>query len=735
MTGWMVERSGWLLDLYEDPLGGLVVWFLDDSGARRRLRQRFAITFYAAGAPERLRALRGWIERQPIAVRLGEAHRQDVFAGAEVPLLAVEVLHPSELAGLFRRTSAAFPDLTFADADLQLSLRYAATFGVSLLGRCQVMLGDGDFIHAITALDDPWRLDPADPPLRVLSLEPDCDPAHAAPRALRVEAAGRVYTLALAPTRALLVNLRALLADYDPDLLLTTWGDTWLLPFLLKMAEAHGLPLPLNRDADAAITRRQERWYFSYGQIVYRGEQVHLFGRWHVDRRNAMLWSDYELDGVLEMTRVTGLPLQTAARVSPGTGISSIQMLTALRMGILVPWQKQQVERPRPAYELYTSDQGGLVYQPIVGVHRNVAEVDFISMYPAIMVYCNISPETIDSHAPQAEMVPALNFSIDRAREGIVPRALRPLLEKRVALKYRLADLPDWDARRQRDRRRASALKWLLVTCFGYLGYKNARFGRIEAHQAVTAYGREALLRAKEAAEDMGFEVLQMYVDGLWLTGEGCSRPEDLTALLEDIRVRSGLPIALDGIYRWVVFLASRSNPRRPVANRYFGVFQSGEIKMRGIAARRHDTPPWIARVQNELLEYLARADEPENGLPEAIVCLKRRLSDLRGGRVKAEDLLVALRVSREAEEYRSSAPSARAVRQLKAAGKIIKPGQRVRFLFTLGAPGVFAWDMPERPNPASIDLPRYRDLLLRAAVEVLAPFGGTEEALRVSVR
>ena len=49
----------------------------------------------------------------------------------------------------------------------------------------------------------------------------------------------------------------------------------------------------------------------------------------------------------------------------------------------------------------------------------------------------------------------------------------------------------------------ASAEKWLLVTCFGYLGYKNARFGRIEAHEAVTAYGREALLRAKEAAEDM----------------------------------------------------------------------------------------------------------------------------------------------------------------------------------------------------------------------------------------
>ena len=45
----MIERTGWLLDLYEDPLGGLALWFLDDDGARRRLRQRFPVTFYASG--------------------------------------------------------------------------------------------------------------------------------------------------------------------------------------------------------------------------------------------------------------------------------------------------------------------------------------------------------------------------------------------------------------------------------------------------------------------------------------------------------------------------------------------------------------------------------------------------------------------------------------------------------------------------------------------------------------
>ena len=64
----------------------------------------------------------------------------------------------------------------------------------------------------------------------------------------------------------------------------------------------------------------------------------------------------------------------------------------------------------------------------------------------------------------------------------------------------------------------------MLVTCFGYLGYKNARFGRIEAHEAVTAYGRDKLLRAKETFEAAGFTVLHGLTDCLWVQKPGIPR-------------------------------------------------------------------------------------------------------------------------------------------------------------------------------------------------------------------
>jgi DNA polymerase-2 len=45
----------------------------------------------------------------------------------------------------------------------------------------------------------------------------------------------------------------------------------------------------------------------------------------------------------------------------------------------------------KTAYELLRNDQGGLVYQPLEGLHQDVGMIDFISLYPSIMTYCNIS--------------------------------------------------------------------------------------------------------------------------------------------------------------------------------------------------------------------------------------------------------------------------------------------------------------------------------------------------------
>ena len=57
--------------------------------------------------------------------------------------------------------------------------------------------------------------------------------------------------------------------------------------------------------------------------------------------------------------------------------------------------------------------------------------------------------------------------------------------------------------------------------------------------------------------------------------------------------------------------------------------------------------------------------------------------------------------------------------------------GQRVQFLYTKTEDGVHAWDLPNKFNPALIDIPRYKELLFRAVHEVLQPMGIPENILR----
>lgn len=686
-----IERTGWLMDVYTRPEGELVCWLLSEDGQRWLLPFDFPATFYAAGNPGVLR--QAWRFLQGRGVRCSRQVRHDLFQGERV-VLAVTVDLPGRLPETCRRLAQAFPALDYYDADLPLSVRFVSRTQLPLLGRCRFET-DGQRLLDVQPLESAWEMQPSLPPLRVMEIECDADPALHPPQAVTVRCGKRCYRFTLQPLRALLVNLQALLSMYDPDVILTRYGDTWLFPFLSEQAAS----LNPNRDERMQVEFRRERSLFAYGQVLYRGAQALLFGRWHIDRCNAALFAEIGLSGALEMARVTGLGVQEVVRKSPGAGITAMQMQTALRDGVLVPAVKQQAEASRTLDSLIRYDRGGMVYQPLVGVHRHVAELDFASMYPAIMVRYNISPETLNRNDAPA---------------GLIPRTLQPLLVKRLALKHCLHTLDRRDSRVNDLKARQTALKWLLVVCFGYLGYKNARFGRVESHEAVTAISRELLLQAKESAEEMGFSVLHMYVDSLFVKREGAEGEADFLPLVEQIQQQTGIGVSLEGVYRWVVFLPARRDRRIPVANRYFGVFEDGTLKYRGIALRRHDTCPYVAHTQLEILGCLAQADDPRQRWGEAWALVQQRVRSLQRRQAAVESLQMAVKLSRDPQAFRRPSAAAQAARQLQAQGLAVRAGMRLFFWFTRRGVSVTP------PSAAEVDWDRYARLVLQAAAEIL---------------
>ncbi len=701
----MAETIGWLLDVYAEE-DGITLWLLTDDDKRRCLHMDFDTTFYAAGDFSLLR--QAWIYLKEKDVKLERTVHRDLFLGAR-DVMAITTSNPAGLQKLFGELQRQFPSLDYYDADIPITLRFIARTNMHLLGRCHVRF-DEEWIQSIEPLSSPWEIDPTPIPLRILTLTPDCNPAIRKPKQLHVKYGQRKYSLSLDSPRLFMIGLKADLQRLDPDLIQTDYGDTWLFPQLSIWSKETGIELNPNRDEHRQVLTRKADSYFAYGQVTYRGVQSYLFGRWHVDRKNAMSFGEYGLEGAMEQARVTGIGVQEMARKSPGAGITAMQMLTALSNGVMVPVQKQQVEGTKTLAELIRADHGGLIYQPLIGLHGDVAQIDFSSMYPAIMVKHNISPETV---------------GLEDAPEGLIPKTLRPLLEKRLMLKNIISDLNPRDCRVEILKARASALKWLLVVCFGYLGYKNARFGKIESHEAVTAMSRELMLQAKEIAEDMGFTVLHMYVDCLFVQQNGFRRPSDFTPLMNAIEEKTGIPIALEGVFKWVAFLASKRDARVPVPNQYFGAFLDGSLKYRGIELRRRDTTTWVRKIQLAALEILARANTPHefaDRVPDVMALVERAKRELRTGHVPLDELIVRQKLSRTLDGYKSPSPAARAALQLQSKGRQLAPGQSMEFLFARNVSGVHAWELEEALDSGRLDTKRYCNLLDRAIQTVLDP-------------
>ncbi len=170
----------------------------------------------------------------------------------------------------------------------------------------------------------------------------------------------------------------------DPDLILTGRGDSFELPYLHHRASLNDIELQLGREKDV-LPEREGRSYFSYGRILYKPRGYLLAGRLHLDK-SIFLFREGGLLGLIDLSRITGIPLQELSRLSPGSAVTALQVNQALRDGVLVPWKRNLAEYWKTAEELLIADRGALVIEPKVGLHENAFEIDFASLFPNIMV-------------------------------------------------------------------------------------------------------------------------------------------------------------------------------------------------------------------------------------------------------------------------------------------------------------------------------------------------------------
>src|SRR5690242_2656814 len=123
-----MKQIGRLFDLYAHPAQGVILWLVGDDGKPYSFYQEFETVFYARGSTARLHELGLFLRKKypREAVKLTRIEdKEDLFDGPQV-LMGVGISNFILFKKIFADVEENFADLIFYDADIPLSVRYAA---------------------------------------------------------------------------------------------------------------------------------------------------------------------------------------------------------------------------------------------------------------------------------------------------------------------------------------------------------------------------------------------------------------------------------------------------------------------------------------------------------------------------------------------------------------------------------------------------------------------------------
>ncbi len=493
--------------------------------------------------------------------------------------------------------------------------------------------------------------------------------------------------------RTMLLEIQEIITTCDPDVLLIEGGDSFKINHLAHRVREHGL---LRQYFLGRLRKRMRpsssigsQSYMSYGAILHRTTPTYIPGRIHIDPSNSFFYRDSGISGLTELSRLGGVPPDRCARNSIGTVLTAMEIKIANDSipRILVPELKAKGERIKGSGGLLTADNGGVVFPALPGLYERVWGIDFASLYPTIMMNHNISSETVLCDCcfeTQTNIVPEVGYYVCSKRRGIVSQAMQLVLSKRLSYKYIKKGCTDpytYEHLDQID----SALKWILVSAFGYLGFRNSRWGSIESHQCVTAYARHYLRIAEEIAYEEGYETVAGITDSLFVRARGEKEDaiENMERLIQRISAETGVPMNIDGLFNWIVFTNVRDSPHISALNRYFGCYSTGMVKIRGIEARKHSTCKLVKKFQHEVLDILSRQKTREEFLAAIPLCeekLEEWQARVKRG-VPRKDLVIKIRSGKGSKGYRSNLIQAVVAREYARKGKVLEPGQSMRYI------------------------------------------------------
>ena len=122
----------------------------------------------------------------------------------------------------------------------------------------------------------------------------------------------------------------------------------------------------------------------------------------------------------------------------------------------------------------------------------------------------------------------------------------------------------------------------MLVCIYGFSGCFTNRFNSVAVFNEINAVARKILVRTANICQAQGFEVTYGNTDSIFVKHPNATR-RDYEKLAQAIQDVTGLPIALDNHFKFLVFVLRRNGHGTEAMNRFFGKLTNGEFHYRGI--------------------------------------------------------------------------------------------------------------------------------------------------------
>lgn len=320
------------------------------------------------------------------------------------------------------------------------------------------------------------------------------------------------------------------------------------------------------------------------------------------------------------------------------------------------PDEPKKGGRRKPAYA------GGLVLEPRRGFYdKIVLLLDFNSLYPSIIQEYNICFTTVVRDPGNTDdALPDLPDPGER--QGVLPRVLKGLVERRAAVKRNMKDpktpahlLAQYNIRQQ-------ALKLTANSMYGCLGFSHSRFYAKALAMLITARGREILQSTVHLAQQQcHLDVVYGDTDSIMIH-TGVTDPAQARRLAAQVKRAVNeryrlLEIELDGVFEKLLLLRKKKYAALVLEERVNPATGAVELlrklETKGLDMVRRDWCPLAAEASDYVLQQMMFGG---GSADEIVARIHAHLGELAAkvaaGQVPLDAYVISKNLTKDPEAY-----------------------------------------------------------------------------------